>query len=86
MSTHVSDHHHHSHTHSDGTDCDCDPIQAGATATDPVCGMEVEIGDSALRATHEGKTYYFCSPSCGERFVANPSIYLRSISIQRIRK
>ena len=44
---------------------------------DPVCGMTV-AADSPLRATHEGKTYVFCNPSCLERFEANPSAFLRA--------
>jgi len=30
-------------------------------ATDPVCGMTIEQESAVATATHEGKTYYFCS-------------------------
>jgi len=39
--------------------------------------MDVDISASAvLRAEHQGKTYYFCTPSCRESFLKNPSKYL----------
>jgi Cu+-exporting ATPase len=44
---------------------------------DPVCGMTVEPATARGGSTnHEGKTYYFCSPSCREKFQANPQRYL----------
>lgn len=42
---------------------------------DPVCGMEVDPETAAARAEHEGKTYYFCSKSCEEKFKAEPEKY-----------
>ncbi|HEX4993338.1 MAG TPA: heavy metal translocating P-type ATPase [Methylomirabilota bacterium] len=46
--------------------------------TDPVCGMDVTPGDAAGgSAEHAGTTYWFCNPSCRERFVADPARYLR---------
>src|SRR3954447_15951439 len=44
-------------------------------ARDPVCGMMVSE-DSPLRAAHQGKTYYFCNPSCRTAFLADPPRYL----------
>jgi P-type Cu+ transporter len=38
---------------------------------DPVCGMEVDP-DTDLRTDYLGQTYYFCNPSCLERFRADP--------------
>ena len=49
---------------------------AGATATDPVCGMSVVPNDTRS-ATYEGQKYYFCSDSCKAKFVANPSNYVK---------
>jgi Cu+-exporting ATPase len=44
---------------------------------DPVCGMDVTPGDAAGgRAEHAGTTYWFCNPSCRERFIADPARYL----------
>ena len=40
---------------------------------DPVCGMTVEVATASLRATHDGRTYYFCSPGCLAAFEADPA-------------
>jgi Cu+-exporting ATPase len=42
--------------------------------TDPVCGMEVTRETAA--GEHDGRTYYFCSTSCLERFKADPQSFL----------
>lgn len=39
-------------------------------AKDPICGMYVEEGEHALKATRYGTTYYFCSESCLTQFQA----------------
>ncbi|APG26992.1 copper-translocating P-type ATPase [Syntrophotalea acetylenivorans] len=39
---------------------------------DPVCGMVVTPEKAAGHAEYEGKTYYFCSLHCLEKFKANP--------------
>ncbi|OFW13069.1 MAG: copper-translocating P-type ATPase [Acidobacteria bacterium RIFCSPLOWO2_02_FULL_59_13] len=44
--------------------------------TDPVCGMEIEIEEAVGQHEHGGQTYYFCNPSCLERFRANPGEFL----------
>ena len=45
--------------------------------TDPVCGMDVTPGEAAGGgAEHAGTTYWFCNPSCRERFIADPARYL----------
>jgi Cu+-exporting ATPase len=46
-------------------------------ATDPVCGMKVEVGNATRSATHGGRTYYFCSQRCLDRFNQNPAGYTR---------
>ncbi|MGH8428261.1 MAG: heavy metal translocating P-type ATPase [Gammaproteobacteria bacterium] len=43
---------------------------------DPVCGMTVEPATAKHRHEHDGKTYYFCSASCREKFVADPLRFL----------
>ena len=43
---------------------------------DPVCGMTVDPYTAKHRSTHEGRTYYFCSAKCREKFEANPEQYL----------
>src|SRR5437867_5812147 len=53
----------------------------GATAAvavkDPVCGMDVVPGQAPGGSTdHAGKTYWFCSQGCREKFVADPKRYV----------
>ena len=43
---------------------------------DVVCGMTIDPADAAGTVEHEGRTYYFCSPSCVERFSADPGKFL----------
>jgi Cu+-exporting ATPase len=47
---------------------------------DPVCGMDVDPASAAGTEEYEGKTYYFCSQSCLERFRAEPQRYASSKS------
>jgi Cu+-exporting ATPase len=42
------------------------------TVKDPVCGMQIDPATAAASAEHDGTTYYFCSESCHERFMAAP--------------
>ena len=53
-------------------------VQAGSAhlAKDPVCGMDVDPHTAKHRADHAGRTYYFCSARCRERFVADPAKFL----------
>ena len=46
-----------------------------ATVKDPVCGMEIDPTTAAASVEHEGTTYYFCSQSCYDSFVAEPAKY-----------
>ena len=43
-----------------------------AVATDPVCSMTVDPHSAKHRGEHGGRTYYFCSPGCKTKFLANP--------------
>src|SRR4051794_34313318 len=43
---------------------------------DPVCGMTVDPQDAAGTSDYKGTRYYFCHPSCLERFQANPEEFL----------
>ena len=43
---------------------------------DPVCGMAVDPAAAKHRREHAGRTYYFCSNRCRERFEAEPARYL----------
>ena len=42
---------------------------------DPVCGAAVSRDDVAGQSRFQGKTYFFCSPVCKERFDADPQSY-----------
>ena len=46
------------------------------THVDPVCLMEIEEADAVGSHEHDGVRYYFCHPSCQERFVKNPAAFL----------
>jgi Cu+-exporting ATPase len=51
---------------------------AGSTGgfKDPVCRMETVPSSADGTASHDGRTYYFCSRSCLARFEADPSKFL----------
>src|SRR6185503_6268316 len=42
---------------------------------DPVCGMEVDPSTD-LQTSYKGTTYFFCHPSCLERFTEDPESFL----------
>jgi Cu+-exporting ATPase len=50
------------------------PIEA--EVIDPVCGMSITPSDAVGHVEHRGHTYYFCNPSCLERFSAAPESFL----------
>jgi Cu+-exporting ATPase len=59
-------------------------VQPGPTRKaekDPVCGMSVEPANAAATFQHKGRTYYFCSRGCSEKFKADPEEYL-SLAVQ----
>ncbi|WP_332699681.1 heavy metal translocating P-type ATPase [Devosia sp.] len=67
---HGDDHHaHHRHAHD------------GQQVKDPVCGMSVDPATAKFRAEHAGKTYYFCSAKCHDKFVADPAAYLTKAEV-----
>ena len=39
---------------------------------DPICGMTVDEA-SALHAERDGKTFYFCSEHCRQKFLSAPA-------------
>ena len=43
---------------------------------DPICGMAVSPEKAAGKFDHQGKTYYFCSTRCAERFAEEPDKFL----------
>jgi len=42
---------------------------------DPVCGMDLDSAQAAVRMVHGGTTYYFCSTKCHDQFHADPAKY-----------
>lgn len=53
--------------------------QRGNVRIDPVCHMAVPTAIAVESLIHDGRAYYFCAPSCRERFAANPELYLRGL-------
>lgn len=49
---------------------------AGGRVRDVVCGMSVDPERATARYDYQGKTYYFCCPSCRARFAADPQKFL----------
>ncbi len=53
---------------------------AGGNSTDkeikdPVCGMAVDQRKSTAASTYAGRTYYFCSATCRDKFEHEPEKY-----------
>jgi len=55
-------------------------LQQPAKHEDPVCGMMVVPEKAAGKIERAGKTYYFCSKSCAERFSQDPGKFLATSS------
>jgi P-type Cu+ transporter len=51
------------------------------SVTDPVCGMSVDRATSPYRAELGGRTFYFCSASCRDKFRADPAKYVKSEAV-----
>ncbi|MDO8290261.1 MAG: heavy metal translocating P-type ATPase [Parvibaculum sp.] len=64
MDKHTHDHCNHGHG------------AAPDKAKDVVCGMSVTIEGAKHQMVHQGKTYYFCSAGCRQKFEADPQNYL----------
>ncbi|PWJ20794.1 heavy metal translocating P-type ATPase [Jannaschia seohaensis] len=62
----MSDHAHHHHD---------TPASGAKTATDPVCGMQVEMREDARSREYGGETFWFCSEGCQTKFDADPHFY-----------
>ena len=39
---------------------------------DPVCAMQIDSTQAVARESYEGQTYYFCTPSCRDKFRTAP--------------
>ena len=52
----------------------------GTLSKDPVCGVDVSINKAqkaGRKSTYQGKTYYFSSVECKEKFDKNPKVYVK---------
>ncbi|KAF0200207.1 MAG: copper-translocating P-type, partial [Gallionellaceae bacterium] len=47
--------------------------------TDPVCKMQVNIGDDTFNTDYAGERHYFCSQNCQDKFNANPPAYIKPL-------
>lgn len=50
---------------------------AGTLVIDPVCKMEVVADPEGFRAEYAGRSHYFCSHACRDKFQADPGNYVR---------
>ncbi|MBI2200324.1 MAG: XdhC family protein [Armatimonadetes bacterium] len=48
---------------------------ARAAATDPVCGMTVEVATARYTSDYDGVRFYFCSSQCKDTFDRDPAPY-----------
>ena len=54
-----------------------DGVPSAVATKDPVCGMDVVPGQApGGSAEHDRTTYWFCSPGCRAKFVADPGRYV----------
>lgn len=56
-----------------GADTEADKKRA---AVDPVCGMDVVVGQAAASVEHGGERYHFCGQGCADAFADDPQSYL----------
>ncbi len=63
------EHKHHKHNHNHGHH------ESTPKYVDPVCGMATDKAGEFIEHQHQGKTYYFCSPRCLEKFREDPQSY-----------
>ena len=53
------------------------PVVADTRATDPVCGMKVDLATAKHRFSYKDQEYLFCCGRCRERFAADPESFLQ---------
>jgi Cu+-exporting ATPase len=70
-------HDHHGNHHHQGSAADADKVK------DPVCGMMVDPHTTTHRAQYQGKPYYFCSPACQSKFMAEPATYVEPAAARK---
>ncbi len=45
------------------------------TVKDVVCGMDIDPNTASAQMEYQGKSYYFCSDACHDKFMAEPQKY-----------
>ena len=68
--------HTHSHDASGASCCSAHGGKADGVTRDPVCGMTVDPNAGKPTATHDGRTFHFCSAGCHKKFTGAPDQYL----------
>ncbi len=54
-------------------------MKVDVKVVDPVCGMSIDPNNNAAgQSEYDGATYYFCSPSCKQKFDANPTDFVQA--------
>jgi len=51
---------------------------------DPVCLMELDPREAKAAAEYEGRSYYFCSDQCKEKFLVRPGTFLDKVPGMRL--
>ena len=51
-------------------------LSHGRMATDPVCGMVVDLNAGKPTYEYKGETHYFCSEGCRSKFAKEPECFL----------
>ncbi len=57
--------------------------QTSKQAVDPVCGMKVDTAAAKYKFAFEGKTFYFCSEACLNKFKADPCMYCETEGVKK---
>lgn len=55
------------------------PSAVTGFATDPVCGMTVDVHDSRHQRGWQGRTFHFCCAGCAESFDAEPERFAAAV-------
>ncbi len=65
-------HEHHQHANASNSSHSEVGLDGRDSVQDPVCGMQVLPATAAGSLEHDGRTYYFCSRHCLEKFRSDP--------------
>lgn len=57
------------------------PLESGAVAIDPICGMTVGIEGALYRSEYQGELYFFCCAGCQHKFEKSPADFVTSKAV-----